>query len=196
MADKSKSGVVKSFFGKLFANPPEDDDDVYGGESNTGKSVYETLHGDQIMPVKVEDDHYYYSNRNEEEDYMRQTNIKPDMSAYTSNAINMEVMKPEFSFQNGNVTLEGVEEDCKDIIEALKENRTVFLDLFNLGDGERSVATYVVLGAVKALGYKMTNIRDHVMYVLTPPGVNVSQDDRVKFEADEDRRLKYSNDYN
>lgn len=193
MASKSKSGM-KSFLGKFFSNPPEDDDDVAGDENTSSQSVRDTLYGDKIVPV-VEGD-YYYSNRNqEEEDYMRQTNINSDMSAYTSNGIDMELMKPEFRFPDGNLTLESVEENCKSIIDALKENRTVFLDFVKLGDEERSVATYVVLGAVHALGYKMTNIRDFVMYVLTPPGVNVSQDERIKFEGDDDRRLRYSNDY-
>lgn len=190
MANKSKSGL-KSFLGKVFSNPPEEDEDVMSGEENSSKSVYDTLHGDQIVPV-IEGE--YYSNKNQEEDYMRQTNINSDMSAYTSNGIDMEVMKPDFRFTDGNVTLESVEQSCKPIVDALKENRTVFLDFVKLGDGERSVATYVVLGAVNALGYKMTNIRDYVMYVLTPPGVNVSQDERVKFEGDDDRRLRYSND--
>lgn len=191
MANKSKSGF-KSFLEKVFSNPPEDEEEVVSGGETSSKSVYDTLHGDQIVPVT--EGEYYYSNRNQEEDYMRQTNINSDMSAYTSNGIDMEVMKPDFQFTDGNVTLESVQENCKSIIDALKENRTVFLDFVKLGDGERSVATYVVLGAVNALGYKMTNIRDFVMYVLTPPGVNVSQDERVKFEGDDDRRLRYSND--
>lgn len=185
MAEKEKKSAM-GFLKKVFSTPREEEDYEYREPVSTNRSNYETMYGDMVRPIQES------GVQRSEEDHMRQTSIKSDMSAFSSSGIEMELMRPNFSFENG-LSLESISAVSKDIIGALKENKTVLLDLYDLGDDERTVITYVVLGAVNALGYTITNVRDHLMFTLTPEGISVAQDERVRIEGDEG--LRYSNDY-
>lgn len=190
MAEKKGiKGLLKKAFGA-----PEEEDDRY--EPAREVSVGYTLWGDMEKPTQQGEAPYTSRESSREEvNKMQQTNIKSDVSAYSASGVDMELMRPRFSFEGG-LSLESVTAHSSDVINALKDGKTVLLDLYDLGDDERLVMTYVVLGAVNALGYTITNIRDHMIFALTPSGVEVSQDERVRLDnSDDASNLRYSNDY-
>ncbi len=192
MAEKGK---VKDFLKNVFGNPEDEDDiDEYQSPRRDETSSYDTLYGDKFRPVQELNDgfgDYDYK----EESSMHMTNMKDDMAAFASSEINIEQITPNFEFVE-DLSLELITDVTKEVLDALRNNKIVMLDLYDLGDDERTVMTYVVLGAVNVLGYTMTNVRDHMMFTLTPEGIGVEQDDRVKLEDEEDsKNLTYSNDF-
>lgn len=194
MSNKKK-GIFEQI--KAAFKTPEGDDyyddyDYSGEPDYMTTNIGENLYSDKIKATVEVDDDYNNSYRGEEK--MRHTNINSDVSAYSSGEIGMEVKKPNFSFGD-ELTLEKITNLSSDIVSLLQQNKTVFLDLMDLGDDERTVLTYVVLGAANALNYNITNVRDHMIFVLTPEGINVAQDERVRLDSNESPRLKYSNDY-
>lgn len=197
MAGESFGKKINKLMGNLFTKQKDDDEGEYDDnvQENNPRSVYDTLHGDRIKPVTVEDNDYI--RRHEEDEYnMLQTNINPDTSAYVGSGIEVEVIRPNISF-SGDITYQSIMSIGDAVITALKKNKTVFLDMVDLGEDERNIFTYVIIGAVRAMNYTMTAIRDHVTFSLTPQGVNVKMDERVKREKnDEGSRYTYSNDYN
>lgn len=183
---------VKDVMKNAFFTPPNEDEysEQDYRQSRQDDKNYQTIYSDyQKKVTEIDTTSMKFS---EEGDYMNQTNINAGMAAYSSNGIEMELMRPKFSFENG-LSLESISEVSRDIIDSLRQNKTVLLDLYDLGDDERTVIIYVVLGAADALNYTITNVRDHLMFTLTPEGINVAQDERVRLEGD--GGLKYSNDY-
>ncbi len=183
---------IKGFLKKAFGTPEEEDDRYeQSGEVSTNHT-YE-MYKDKLKTTYQ--DEAAYNIPKGDHGTMHQTNIKSDVSAYSGSGVDMELLRPRFSFENG-LSLESVTGHSSNVVDALKEGKTVLLDLYDLGEDERLVMTYVVLGAANALGYTITNIRDHMIFALTPVGVEVAQDERVKLDSSDDNaNLRYSNDY-
>ncbi len=194
MADNGMIDKAKGFVKNVFGNPSEEEYEENSMRSSEkyNTSNYDTLYGD--MRKNTSSDDFYDDYKGETK--MNVTTMNDDMAAFSSVDVAMEVMRPQFQFED-DLSMEIISYVSSDVIEALRAKKTVLLDLYYLGDDERIILTYVLIGAVNALRYTMTNIRDNVIFALTPEGVGVAQDDRVKFEdkIDDSSDLKYSNDY-
>ncbi len=195
MAENGMINKAKGFVKNVFGNPEEEyEDNVVKPSEKYNTSNYDSLYGDKVRTVHTSSEDFYDDYKGETT--MNVTTMNDDMAAFSSSGIDMELMRPRFQFED-DLSMELISEVSGEVLEALRAKKTVLLDLYDLGDDERTVLTYVVIGAVNALRYTMTNIRDNMIFALTPEGVGVAQDDRVKIQDDieESSDLKYSNDY-
>lgn len=115
-----------------------------------------------------------------------------EVKMYTNESLIMK--RPDFVFSD-EFSLAEVVSKTSDIIEALNGKSIVSLDLRNLDEAERSIVTYVTLGACQALGIQMIEVYDYVIFNLVPKSMKVIQTEYQDSKPAEKDGLRYSNDY-